>query len=238
MRETDVWSHNFWCFSMEPSKQSRGGSDFFRERLDAIIDLRHPLVRLAGLVPWRDFDETFGRFYKPVGRAAKPTRLMVGLHYLKHTYDLSDEETVERWVENPYWQYFCGFEFFQHAPPIDPSLMTRWRKRVGPDEMDRVLKATVEMALASDTVKPSSLERVTVDTTVQEKAIAHPTDSRLYLKALQALVRQARKAGVALRQSHTRLGKKAAAKAGRYAHAKQYRRMRRELKRLRTYLWA
>ena len=221
---------------MQPSKQSRGGADFFRERLDAIIDLKHPLVRLAGLVPWRDFDETFGRFYKPVGRAAKPTRLMVGLHYLKHTYDLSDEETVARWVENPYWQYFCGFEFFQHAPPIDPSLMTRWRKRVGPDEMDRVLKATVEMALASDTAKPSSLERVTVDTTVQEKAIAHPTDSRLYLKALQALGRQAKKAGLPLRQSHTRLAKKAAAKAGRYAHAKQYKRMRRELKRLKTYL--
>lgn len=221
---------------MEPSKQSRGGKDLFRERLDAIIDLKHPLVRLAGLVPWSDFDAAFGRFYKPLGRPAKPTRLMVGLHYLKHTFDLSDELTVERWVENPYWQYFCGFEFFQHELPIDPSLMTRWRKRIGPEEMDRVLKATVEMALANGTVKSSSLERVTVDTTVQEKAVAHPTDSRLYLKALQALVRQAKRAGLTLRQSHTRLAKKAAAKAGRYAHAKQYRRMRRELKRLRTYL--
>ncbi len=221
---------------MQPSKQSRGSKDLFRERLDAIIDLKHPLVRLAGLVPWSDFDDAFGRFYKPLGRRAKPTRLMVGLHYLKHTFDLSDELTVERWVENPYWQYFCGFEFFQHELPIDPSLMTRWRKRIGPEAMDRVLKATVEMALTSGTVKPSSLERVTVDTTVQEKAIAHPTDSRLYLKALQALVRQAKKAGVELRQSHTRLAKRAAAKAGRYAHAKQYRRMRRELKRLRTYL--
>ncbi|MEE8293549.1 MAG: IS5 family transposase, partial [Kiloniellales bacterium] len=149
---------------------------------------------------------------------------------------LSDEETVARWVENPYWQHFCGFEFFQHALPIDPSLMTRWRGRVGPEEMERVLKATVEVALESKTVKPSSLERVTVDTTVQEKAIAHPTDSRLYLKALESLVRQARKAGIKLRQSHTRLAKKASAKAGRYAHAKQYKRMRRELKRLRTYL--
>ena len=221
---------------MEPSKQSRGGEDFFRERLDAIIDLKHPLVRLACLVPWSDFDEAFGHLYKPIGRPAKSTRLMVGLHYLKHTFDLSDERTVERWVENPYWQYFCGFEFFQHAPPIDPSLMTRWRQRVGPEEMDRVLKATVEMAVESKTVKPSSLERVTVDTTVQEKAIAHPTDSRLYLKALQALVRQAKKAGVALRQSHTRLAKRASAKAGRYAHAKQYKRMRREVKRLKTYL--
>jgi len=124
---------------------------------------------------------------------------------------------VARWVENPYWQYFCGFESFQHAPPIDPSLMTRWRQRVGPDEMERVLKATVEMAVESKTVKPSSLERVTVDTTVQEKAISHPTDSRLYLKALQAFVRQAKKAGVKLRQSHSRLAKKVAAKAGRYA---------------------
>ena len=117
---------------MEPSKQSRDGKDLFRERLDAIIDLKHPLVRLAALVLWSDFDAAFGRFYKPVGRPAKATRLMVGLHYLKHTYDLSDEQTVARWVENPYWQYFCGFEFFQHALPIDPSLMTRWRKRIGP----------------------------------------------------------------------------------------------------------
>jgi IS5 family transposase len=221
---------------MQPSKQSRGGEDLFRERLDAIIDLKHPLVRLAGLVPWSEFDEAFGRFYKPVGRPAKATRLMVGLHYLKHTYDLSDEEVVARWVENPYWQHFCGFEFFQHALPIDPSLMTRWRKRIGPEEMERVLKATVAMALESRTIKVSSLERVTVDTTVQEKAIAHPTDSRLYLKALQSLVRQAKRAGITLRQSHTRLAKKASAKAGRYAHARQYRRMRRELKRLRTYL--
>ena len=221
---------------MQPSKQSRGGKDLFRERLDAIIDLKHPLVRLAELVPWSEFDAAFGRFYKPIGRPAKATRLMVGLHYLKHTYDLSDEELVARWVENPYWQYFCGFEFFQHALPIDPSLMTRWRKRVGPEAMETVLKATVGMALESRTIKASSLERLTVDTTVQDKAIAHPTDSRLYLKALQTLVRRAKKAGIKLRQSHTRLAKTASAKAGRYAHARQYRRMRRELKRLRTYL--
>jgi IS5 family transposase len=221
---------------MRPSKPSRRGGDLFRERLDAIIDMGHPLVRLGELVAWADFDEAFGRFYKPVGRPAKPTRLMVGLHYLKHTYDLSDEETVKRWVENPYWQVFCGFEFFQHQLPIDPSLMTRWRQRIGPEAMERILKATVAVALASKTVKPTSLERVTVDTTVQPKAIAHPTDSRLYLKALEILVRQAKRAGITLRQSHTRLAKKAAAKAARYAHAKQYKRMRRELKRLRIYL--
>ena len=221
---------------MLPSKQPRGGADLFRERLDAIIDMGHPLVRLTGLVPWAEFDDAFGRFYKPVGRPATATRLMVGLHYLKHSYDLSDEATVERWVENPYWQYLCGFEFFQHAVPIDPSSMTRWRRRIGPEAMARLLKATVGMALESKTVKSSSLERVTVDTTVQDKAIAHPTDSRLYDTARRALVRAARKEGIGLRQSYKRLGRTAAARAGRYAHARQFRRMRRELKRLRTYL--
>ena len=91
---------------MQPSKQSRGGKDLFRERLDAIIELKHPLVRLAGVVPWSDFDAAFGRFYKPLGRPAKATRLMVGLQYLKHTFDLSDEVTPERWVENSSMSFF------------------------------------------------------------------------------------------------------------------------------------
>lgn len=221
---------------MKPVRRGRSNPDLFRERLDAIIDMRHSLVRLATLIPWSAFDESFGKFFKPIGRPAKPTRLMVGLHYLKHVYDLSDEEVVERWVENPYHQYFCGFEFFQHEMPIDPSSMTRWRKRVGPEALEEVLKATVVVALETGTVKPSSLERVTIDTTVQPKAIAHPTDSRLYLKALLTLVGLAKKAGIKLRQSHTRLAKKAAMKAGRYAHARQFKRMRRELKRLKTYL--
>lgn len=221
---------------MQPSRPSTGKTDLFRERLDHIIDPTHALVRLGGLVPWDRFDEAFGGFFRPVGRKAKPTRLMVGLHYLKHIHDLSDEEVVERWVENPYWQHFCGFEFFQHAPPIDASTMTRWRKRIGPDGMEEVLKATVDAALKAGAAKPSSLERVSVDTTVQPKAVAHPTDSRLYLRALQTLVRQAKRHGVVLRQSYTRLAKRAALKAGRYAHAKQFRRMRRELKRLRIFL--
>lgn len=201
-----------------------------------MINMGHPLVKLSRVMDWSRFDEAFGGFYRPVGRPAKPTRLMVGLHYLKHVHDLSDEETVERWVENPYWQYFCGFEFFQTEIPIDPSTMTRWRKRIGPDGLSEMLKASVDAALDTGTAKPSSLERITVDTTVQPKAIAYPTDGRLYLKALMSLVRQAKRYGIDLRQSHTRLAKAAAVRAGRYAHAKQFRRMRRELKKLRTYL--
>ncbi|ESY64914.1 transposase IS4 [Mesorhizobium sp. LNHC252B00] len=156
---------------MLPSRPSRNRNDLFRERLDAIINMRHPLVRLSGLMPWARFDETFGRFYRPVGRPAKPTRLMVGLHYLKHVHDLSDEEVVDRWVENAYWQYFCGFEFFQHEAPIDASTMTRWRKRIGPEGLEEMLKASVEVALDTGTAKPNSLERITIDTTVQPKAM-------------------------------------------------------------------
>jgi IS5 family transposase len=221
---------------MRPSRPSSGKSDLFRERLEVIIDLGHPLVRLAGLVPWSRFDDAFGGFYRPLGRPAKPTRLMVGLHYLKHVHDLSDEEVVARWVENPYWQFFCGFEFFQHEVPIDASTMTRWRKRIGPAGLEEMLRASVGVALDTGVAKPSSLERVSVDTTVQPKAIAHPTDSRLYGKALEILVRQAKRHGIALRQSHTRLAKAAMVRAGRHAHARQFRRMRRALKQLRTYL--
>jgi IS5 family transposase len=221
---------------MRPSRPPSGKVDLFRERLEAIIDPHHALVRLAGLVPWSRFDEAFGRFYRPIGRPAKPTRLMVGLHYLKHVHDLSDEEVVARWVENPYWQFFCGFDFFQHEAPLDASTMTRWRKRIGPEGLEEMLKASVWVALDTGVAKPSSLERVSVDTTVQPKAIAHPTDSRLYWKALQILVRQAKRHGVTLRQSHTRLAKAAMVRAGRHAHARQFRRMRRALKQLRTYL--
>ena len=151
---------------MRPSKRKRRSGDLFKERLDAIIDMNHSLVRLSGLVPWDGFDVDFGKHYRPVGRPAKPTRLMAGLHYLKHMHDLSDEETVERWVENPYWQYLCGFEFFQHQLPIDPSTMTRWRKRIGPDGIEKLLAATVGVAIESGTIKKSSLERIIVDTTV------------------------------------------------------------------------
>jgi IS5 family transposase len=162
--------------------------------------------------------------------------MMVGLSYLKHVYDLSDEAVCERWRENPYWQFVCGCEHFQHDLPCDPSSLTRWRRRIGPAGMETLLAVTVQAGLTSGAVRSSSLERGSVDTTVQPKAIAHPTDSQLFVKALRALARQAKRHGLVLRQTHTRLAKRAAAKVARYAHARQMRRMRRELKRLKTYL--
>jgi len=219
----------------KPPPRSRA-DDLFRNRLDNIIDPRHELVRLGELIDWCGFEAAFGRFYKTVGRPGLPTRLMVGLCYLKHSFDLSDERLLELWVENPYWQQFCGFAYFQHEAPCDPSSLVRYRKRIGPEGMEKLLAETVRVGLDAGAVRPSSLERVSVDTTVQPKAIAHPLDSRLYHKALEVLVRHAQRAGIKLRQSYVRLAKQARHRTQRYGHAKQYRRMGREVRRLKTYL--
>ena len=208
-----------------------------RQRLAELINPHHRLARLAGVIDWSAIEARFGALYVAgVSRPGVPIRLMVGLHYLKHAFDLSDEEVVERWVENPYWQHLCGEPYFRHDLPIDPSQMTRFRQRVGPAGCEFMLALSVQAGLATKAVAPASPAVVNVDTTVQERAIAFPTDARLYQKARAALVRLAKKVGLALRQSYERLGKAALAMNGRYAHARQLRRARAQQKRLRTYL--
>jgi transposase, IS5 family len=151
--------------------------DLFRARLSQQIDRRHPLVRLAGLIDWGVFEDRFGQLYHPqVGRPGIPIRLMVGLSYLQHTFGLSDEAVVARWVENPYSQAFCGFDYLQLKLPIDPSSLVRWRRRIGQDGVELLLQATIAAATQAEAVKEQSLERISVDTTVQPKAIAHPLD--------------------------------------------------------------
>jgi len=208
----------------------------FRSRLENILNHGHPLYRLSGLIGWEVFEQEFGKLYSEEGRPGLPIRLMVGLTYLSHAFNTSDEETVRRWVENPYHQYFCGEEYFQHRLPIDPSSLSRWRKRIGQEGAELILKLTVTVGLACKAVRASSLERVIVDTTVQEKAIAYPTDSRLYNRSRERLVKLAVDQGLHLRQSYQRLGPRALMQAGRYAHARQMRRAGREIKRLKTYL--
>ena len=105
--------------------------DLFRNRLENLIDTRHELVKLSELIDWEHFDAQWGEAFCEVGRPAIATRLIAGLHYLKHTYRLSDEQVVKRWSENPYWQYFCGEIYFQHELPVNPSSLTRWRQRLG-----------------------------------------------------------------------------------------------------------
>lgn len=210
--------------------------DLFRNRLENLIDPRHELVKLAAVIDWDRFDVLWGDAFCDRGRPATPTRLIAGLHYLKHIYALSDEQVVQRWVENPYWQYLCGEIYFQHELPVDPTSMTRWRKRLGPKGMEVLLQATIKAAVGARAVKRNDLKRVTVDTTVQEKAIAFPTDARLYNRARERLVRLARRHGVPLRQSYVRVGPRLLFKNNRYGHARQMKRQRRTTSKLKTVL--
>ena len=224
---------------MRPRNGTEAGSqgDLFRSQLEQILNREHPLYRLANEIDWSVFEEEFGSLYVDnVGRPGLPIRWVVGLHYLKYSFNESDESVVERFLENPYWQYFCGFEYFEHEIPLDPSSLVRWRRRVGPLGMEKLLKETIETAKRKGVMKARQLERVNVDTTVQEKAVAFPTDARLYHKMRRALVRMAKREGIELRQSFERLSKRALQMQGRYSHARQMRRAKRETKKLRVYL--
>lgn len=223
---------------MRPKERRQTGEhDLFRSRLDQIIDLDHALVKLGEAIDWRFLERKFGEAYsdKP-GHPPLPTRLMAGLAILKHTYDLSDEALCERWVENPYFQYFCGEEFFQHCLVFDRSSLTRWRQRMGEEKFLALLQESLSTAARTGALKPSELARVVIDTTVQPKAVMFPTDARLINRARERLVRQAKQCGVRLRQSYVRVGKLALIKHQRYAHAKQFKRANRALRKLKTCL--
>lgn len=167
---------------MRPKRpaQSMDQDDLFRSELVQMIDPQHELVRLSERIPWEKLDQSFGAYYEEkMGSPGKPTRLMAGLQYLKHAFNLSDEALISRWVENPYWQYFCGEKYFQHRFPIHPTSLTKWRQRVGEEGMETLLAATIDTGLKCKAVKPGSLRKVNVDTTVQEKNITYPTDAKL-----------------------------------------------------------
>src|SRR3984957_16730858 len=223
---------------MQPrERRGTGEQDLFRSRLDQIIDMKHALVTLGRTVDWEFLEERFGEVYTDdPGRPPLPTRLMAGLAILKHTYDLSDEALCERWVENPYYQLFCGEEFFQHRPVFDRSSLTRWRNRMGEERLQALIQESLSVATRTKAIKPSELSRVIVDTTVQPKNVTFPTDAKLLNRAREKLVRLAQLRGITLRQSYARLGKFALIQHQRYAHAKQFKRANRMLKKLRTYL--
>ena len=187
---------------MRPKKRRKGlvQSSLIKVLLKDIISDDHPLVKLAGMVEWEVFEEKLGpTFCEDNGRPGLPVRMMVGLHYLKYTYSLSDEAVVEGWVENPYHQYFCGGIFFEHRFPIDPSSMTRFRDRLKKAGLEEMLGETIRTGLRGGCIKRSELKRVNVDTTVQEKEIRFPTDARLYDRCRERLVEAAKDRGIELK---------------------------------------
>jgi len=170
-----------------PKHQPNNQQELFRQRLDSIINMKHELVLLSHGIEWERLDNHFGKFFSQNVRPGIPSRMMIGLYILKHTFALSDEEVCARWVENPYFQYFCGETFFQHGFPIERSSMTHWRKRVRDESLSVLLQESLVVALKAKALKPQDLTKITVDTTVQEKGITFPTDSKLHYKAIERL---------------------------------------------------
>ena len=238
-------------------------ADFFRARIDAMINLSDPLAVLATRLPWdrieaallakferedragqtREGQDLFGATQvlesagvSNAGRPKLPIRLMASLLYLKHSFNLSDEELCTRWSENVLWQFFSGMAYYEHRLPCDPTQIGRFRRDLGEEGLEQLLKATIDTAVAIKAVKPKALERVIVDTTVQEKAIAHPVDSRLLEIARHKVVSAAKRAGIQLKQTFVKEGKELRRRAGGYAHAKQFRRLKKVVKRQRTIL--
>ena len=222
---------------MKPQKiKNNPQLELFKIELNRIINPGHPIAQLAKQIDWSVFDQKFETQFSDEGRPAISTRLMVALHYLKYSHDLSDEETVARWVENPYWQYLSGRQFFEHKLPIDPSSMTRWRKRIGVEGAETLLSQTITTAVEQKYLKKSHCQKVSVDTTVQTKDIRFPTDARLYDRMRQTIVNNAQKEGLELRQSYDRVGPKILRRQQNYAHARQPKRAAKETKRLKTIL--
>jgi transposase, IS5 family len=235
--------------------------DFFKNRLDSMIDMRHPLAILSNQLPWSHIEESlrplFERPVRPLksqetvdllgtqrtitggqvsaaGRPRKEIRLMVSLLMLKHSFNLSDEEVVIRFSENVVWQYFAGYAYYDPSLPCDGTQIGRFRKRLGEAGLEELLRYSIETAVQIQAVTLREFDKVIVDTTVQEKAIAHPNDSRLLEIARAKLVQQAKRDGIVLKQTYAKEGKALRFKAGGYAHAKQFKRLKRVVKRQRT----
>ena len=235
--------------------------DFFRARLDGMIDLHHPLAILRNRLPWSEIEAVLGAYFErkdrtgrlissddlfgsslqiaggattKSGRPRLSIRLMASLLLLKHTYNESDESVVERWAQDVYFQYFSGLDYFEAKKPCDPTQIGRFRTAIGEAGLAEILARTDNTAVAIKAITPTELETIIVDSTVQEKAIAHPTDSRLLEVARIKLVLCAKRAGIDLKQTFQKEGKTLRFRAGGYAHAKQFKRLQKVVRRQRT----
>jgi len=176
--------------------------EMYKTVLVSFINLEHELCQLARKIDWEKLEKDLGSFYSPVGRPAVPIRTIVGLLLLKQIYNLGDETVMERWLENPYWQHFCGEIYFQYRHPFDPSDFVHFRKRIGEDGMKRIFQESINL-FSKEELK-QEVKEVRIDTTVQEKNITFPTDRKLYEKVIFSCLRIAEKEGITLKRTYPR----------------------------------
>jgi len=216
------------------AKKDKDGR-LFEKKLDDIVNKEHPLCKLANKINWKGIEEQFKSLYREdFGRPAKEIRLMILLLYLKYEFNISDEGLPTMWIENPYWQYFSGEKYFQHEFPIEPSLLSKFRKRAKSKNLEKLLEETIKTGLKLIVINEKSLEETIADTTVQEKNITFPTDAKLYYKMIIKLVKLAKLKGIKLRQSYIRVSKRSLFKQSRYMHTRKEKLARKEIKKLKT----
>jgi IS5 family transposase len=176
--------------------------NIFKTPLVQFIDVNHELCLLSKKIDWEKVEEDFSDYYcLDNGRPSIPIRKIVGVILLKRVYNQSDESVVERWMENPYWQYFCGETYFQYKQPFDPTELIKFRQRIGEPGAEKILSLTIHLFEK----KEREEKEVLIDTTVQEKNITFPTDTKLQKKIIEKCRKIADTEGIVLRQSYKRI---------------------------------
>ena len=222
---------------MQPRALKQEQNLLFKSRLSEQLKPDHELLQLAKLIPWQVLEEEFKPlFSEGPSRPPLPVRLAVGIMILQHMFAVSDERVVEAWVENPYWQAFCGYDFLQWELPVHPTSLTRWRQRLGPERIEKILQASIAVAQKTKVVTVKDLKKAICDTTVMPKAVSYPTDAKLVQRSLERVVRAAQKTGITLKRTYVRVSKRMLKEYQRLAHGKKFRRAQRPLRKLRRCL--
>ena len=211
--------------------------DLFKVMLRDLVHPGHELVLLRNAIDWQRFEKALEPAYSSdKGRPSIPVRMMAGLTCLKYMFGMSDQDVLDGWCENPYWQYFCGGEFFEHKPPTDQATMSRWRSRSGEAGAKEMIMETLSSAVRNKVAKKKDFERVNVDTTVEEKNIRFPTDARTLDRARERVVATGEKLGVKFKRNYVRKGKTMLRKHSGYVKAKQFSRAANVVKAMKQYL--
>jgi len=203
--------------------------NFFDTPLKRFINLEHELCILSGQIDWDSIEKELSGYYSEMGRPSIPLRKITGLLLLKHIYNLSDEAVVDRWIENPYWQYFCGETFFQTEKPFDPTEFIHFRNRIGKEGVEKLLKASIQLF-----GKEAQEKEVLIDSTVQEKNITYPTDAKQYKRIIERVNKIAKQEGITLRQTYTRTLKQLMIDQRFHNHPKRRKKAKAALRKIKT----